>query len=216
MPLHEQHHSFLGQTEIGGSGIGSAKEIITCRQIRLLPLNDRTHDTTGPIPLILRFGFEHIPRTVDRLTGSGSDGLFVCGPRTGSAVFIASPIGTAVHLSVLVVRTHTIDLTVRRQHMENIVSDTACSSTPPRLRDRVLTVITVTNTIIVTAGIGSSKHALTVHVPNLTGFAYRVRRIHIGLEIRGIQTVVTDRFVVLGGSRTHCRPEGRTRLTIYT
>ena len=100
--------------------------------------------------------------------------------------------------------------------MKDIVSDAACTSTPPGLRDRVLAVITVAYAVIVAAGISRSKNTLAVHIPNFTGFAYRVSRIHIRLQVRGIQVVVTDRLEILARSGTNRRPKSCTRFPIHT
>ena len=69
VPFHEQNYRFLRQTVIARSGISAAEELITGSQIRLLPFDDRTHYSSGPVTFVLGFGFEHVSRTVHRLAG---------------------------------------------------------------------------------------------------------------------------------------------------
>ena len=114
-----------------GCVIHAAEETIAGRYIRLLPFNDRAQYTARPVTFVLILRFEHVSASIHRFTGCSGDRLLLSGPRAGRTELISVPVFTAAHHAVFEVRTHAVDLTVGREHMEDIIADARCAAAPP-------------------------------------------------------------------------------------
>ena len=114
-----------------GCVVLTGEEIIAACHVGQLPFDNRTHVSAGKISFVFIKRFKYSPCTAHHFACCGSDGLFVGGPTCRRAGFIAIPVLTAVHFSELVIRTHAVDLAIRRNEMENITTDAACRTAEP-------------------------------------------------------------------------------------